>query len=831
VQSLRAYIRGIEPDSLRDQLGPHGGEVAHVLPELREAVPDLPVLQSPESEGARFRVFDATATFLKRAAEAKPLVLVLEDLHAADASSLLLLEFIAREVADARILMVGTYRDIELGPGHPLAGALVELNRQRSTRTLLLQGVRERDVSRLIEISAGVAPPPRVSVAIHRATGGNPLFVGELARLLAAEGRLAEPVDEADLRLAIPQGVRDVIGRRLARVSSRCREVLGMASVLGREFTVTALAHVTEPERAAVVGLLDEAISQRVVAEAPGGGGRVRFSHVLIRDALYYELGASWRMQLHRQIGDALETLYADDLDRHLAELAYHFFEASPQGDAGKAYDYARRAGDRAARLLAYEEAVRLYKRAVQVIEAGAPMEDLRHCETLLALGDAQLRAGDEEGAKETFLGAADLARRLNAPERLAHAALGYGGRYWMAARGDRAVIPLLEEALSSLEEGDSTLRARLMARLSCAIRDQPFRERRGQLSEDAVEMARRVGDSRTLAYALAARCVALPGPDTLDQFGEAAADAVRFGQRVSDPEAELTGRWWRILFELQLGNTAGARQELATATRLADKTREPAYRWYPAGLTAALALFEGRFGDAADLIARAYELGRTALTFNTICTYRLQMFVLHKQRGEPPYDEEVLERLVAEHETYTILRCARCNLLLDQGRGADARRIFDELAAHGFEQVYLDEEWLAGMTLLAEACWAIGDATHASDLYDQLSPYAHLNAVAFPEMVLGSVERPLGILAGMMGRTEESERHFERALEMNTEMGARPWVAHTQHDYGRMLTSHGGAGYRDRAVELLSAALRGHRELGMKPWQARAEAELDALG
>jgi tetratricopeptide (TPR) repeat protein len=793
-------------------------------------MPDLPVLESPESEGSRFRLFDAAASFLKRAAVERPLVLVLEDLHAADMPSLLMLQFVVGDIAAARLLIIGTYRDIELGPNHPLSSALLELGRQPSTRSLLLEGFNEPDVSRLIEAIAGVSPSPRVSAAIHAGTGGNPLFIGELIRLLTSEGRLDEPIDETDVRRAIPHGVRDVIERRLERVSDDSREILGIASVLGREFAISTLAQVTRSSAEQILGLLEEPLRDGVVAEVPGGALRMRFSHVLLRDALYDELAASRRLQLHQQIGDTLETLYADDPEPHLAEIAHHYYEGGPSADPIRTYEYAGHAGDRAARLLAYEEAVRLYLMALRVGEAGAALEDSDRCKTLLALGAAQLRAGDEQAARETFLAAAELARALHDPGALAEAALGYGVHVWLAARGDRILIPLLEEALSSLEERDSAVRAKLMARLACAVRDQPFRDRRRTLSKQAVEMARRVGDPRILGYTLTARCIALLGPEALREFGETSAETVRLAQRAGDLEAELKGHWWRTFYYGALSNSQRVRHHLGAATQLAEQLKEPAYRWYPAGLSASLALFEGRFDEAAELISHSYELARKALTFNAVASYRLQMFVLHKERGTPPYREDALARLTAEYESYTILNCALASLLINKGRGPESRTIFEELAEDDFGAVYMDEEWLASMTLLAEVCQSLGDLDRSHVLYRQLAPYAGLNAHGFPEITLGSVERPLGVLAAMAGQWEVADGHFKRAAELNARMNARPWVAHTQHDHALMFARRRTNGDGGRARELLTAAAETYRKLGMQPWMQRAEADLASV-
>jgi tetratricopeptide (TPR) repeat protein len=239
----------------------------------------------------------------------------------------------------------------------------------------------------------------------------------------------------------------------------------------------------------------------------------------------------------------------------------------------------------------------------------------------------------------------------------------------------------------------------------------------------------------------------------------------------------------------------------------------------------------EGRFDDARLLIPRAYEFGRHALPFNAATSYRLQMFLLHKECGTPPYPEEALTKLIAEAETYRILRCALASLLVDRGRDAEARAIFRDFAEDDFGRLNIDEEWLAAMTLLSEVCDAIGDVDRAPTIYERLLPYRKLNAWGFPEILLGSVERPLGILATMIGEWHQASEHFERALEMNARIAARPWIAHTQHDYARMLLARDRSGDRARAEALLTNAVASYRDLGMKPWVGRAERELSAVG
>ena len=327
--------------------------------------------------------------------------------------------------------------------------------------------------------------------------------------------------------------------------------------------------------------------------------------------------------------------------------------------------------------------------------------------------------------------------------------------------------------------------------------------------------MARRTGDDAALAYALDARCIAVIGPETREQFGETVAEVRRIAEAAGDSDRFLQSHLYRIIHLFQLGDMPAGLRDLATVTRLAEESREPGFQYYAAAVDAAVALFEGRFEFAPEPIRHGYAFGRRATTFTAVASYLLQMFVLHREQGAPPYEENELREFAAQQPSYTILRCALAAFLTEDGRTAEATMLFEELAADDFSHLYVDEEWLASATLLTEVCWSLGDMERARSLYQQLLPYRTLNAVGWPEIILGSVERPLGILAGMLGNSEDSENHFKHALEMNTHMGARPWVAHTQHDYARMLIRRNAAGDRRRGLQLLEATQAAYRDLG----------------
>ena len=430
VQALRAYVRDAESDGLRAQLGAGAADIAQLLPELGELFPDLPKSPRPESEGARFRLFDAASSFLRGAAQARPVVLVLDDMHAADEPSLLLLRFVAREISDSHLLLVCAYRDVDPTLQDPLTAALAELVREPHTAQIALGGLSASDVGEyardLDRDRAGA-----------RAGSGDPLRDGGESTLRrrgsAPLGRHGHAWVRRTPTLESQPGVRAVIGQRVGRLSERCRRLLVPASVLGREFRLDAVARLADLPRDDLLDGLNEAMAERVIGDVPGSPGRLRFGHALIRDTVYEGLTPATRLRLHEQAGETLEALYAGEVESNLAELAQHFLAAVPTAGPDKAIDYARRAGERAAAQLAYEEAARLYEMVLPLLG-----EDVRRCDLLLALGDAQARAGDAEASKRSFRQAADLAEGLQLNERLANAALGYGGRFvWEAPRAD----------------------------------------------------------------------------------------------------------------------------------------------------------------------------------------------------------------------------------------------------------------------------------------------------------------------------------------------------------------------------------------------------------
>jgi tetratricopeptide (TPR) repeat protein len=836
VQSLRACVRGLggTAEELRSRLGAGAPFVAQLVAEVAEILPDVGPPPPMLAEEGRFRLSDAVATFLRNAAAGQPLMLVLDDLHAADASSVLLLRFVSRELGDARVLVLGAYRDIEVGRGHPLAAALAELSREPAARHLRLPGLTSAGVGRLIQQTAGVRAGEGVVAAVHRYTEGNPLFVGEVVRLLAAEGRLERIDDPAGLRLSIPEGIREVIGRRVAGLPEDCGEIVGLASVFGREFSLPPLERLSGIPACELLDMLQESIAARVVAEIPGAPGQLRFTHALIRDVVYERIPAGQRLRLHQRAGEVLEALYRQDLDPHLAELAHHFFEAAPGGGAGKAVSYAERAGQRAIALLAYEEAARLFRMALAVLGPGqSPEEDRARCRLLLALGDALTRMGERRAAKDELHRAASIARQCGMAEELAQIALAYTGQFtFERAASDRDVITLLEDARAMLaeEEGTGPLRARVLARLAAALRDQPDRGPRDALSREAVALARGLNDPATLAYTLSCRLNALMGPGDPQERLAIAEELRAVARAVQDKDLEQENEIDRALVFIETGRIEEYRQALNTARRLAAELRAPSARWLAAACQATLALLEGRFADAEALIESALRAGARSEPWDAVIFSRVQLFALRSEDGRLAEMEPAIRRSVEEFPTRPLFRCLLASLLTQLGDEAGARSVFEELAADRFAVIPVNNDLLLSLGRLAEVAWLLRDAARGAVLHGLLLPYRGL-VVDTLESSLGAIDRYLGLAAMTASDLQAAERYLHDALDLNARIGARPWTARTQADLASLLLARDRPGDRERAARLLEAALGTARRLGMTVFAERAGESLARAG
>ncbi len=455
-----------------------------------------------------------------------------------------------------------------------------------------------------------------------------------------------------------------------------------------------------------------------------------------------------------------------------------------------------------------------------------ASSDHAAHGELLIALGDAQARMGELWSARETFLSAAAIARRIGAAGMLGQAVLGYGGRYkWARAGDDPHLIPLLQDALVLLGGSDDRLRVRLLTRLACALRSSPDREHAAALSQQAVDLARRLGDPLTLGYALSGRYGAIWWPENTQERLEIASEVVRIATEVHDGELMVEAHLSRYAALADRGAMGQAREELAALARIAEELRQPAQQWISWAIRCQLALFEGKYEAAEVLIPLGLEADQPATPIrDNVAGARCHLFMLRREQGRVGEVEDDIRASLVEFPWYPLNRAALACLLLDLRRSDEARTVFEDLARNDFEALYRDNEWLLGMSLASEACSLLGDAASAAILYDQLVPFAGRQAIGFGEGSVGAVDRYLGLLATTMGRLDDAERHLAEGIEMNERMGSRPWAAHTRHDLARMLLARDGPGDRDRAEELLGTARATASELGMTALEAKVQ-------
>jgi len=764
---------------------------AQILRSLPDPAPEVrstrELTTTAPSSDERFGHFDATRSVLQRAAAAQPLLVVLDDLQWADATSLLLLRFLARELSDVALMVVAIYRDTDVGADHPMLACAADLVRAGAAR-VQLRGLSARDLASFLT-AASAAATPEALARIHARTGGNPFFATEAIRLLVASGG----VESGSAR--IPETVRDVVVRRIARLSHPAQALLRVASVLGREFDLLAVSRMHEPtlrERSDLLGGFDEVLAARLV-ERNGDDDRYRFAHDLVRESIYAALPSDLRATLHERAGEVLEVACDGDPGDRLAALAHHFDRAAVGGDPSRAIAYAVRAAERAASLFAYEEAALHYERALELGErrpvpsSESPEGRADTATLLLELGENRSRSGDPTRARTAFRRAIALARTRQDAALLGRAALGFGGQF----RGvdvltvDPELVALLEEALALLPSRASVLRGQLMARLAIALHDVPGSlERRIELSSAAVATAEATRDRAALAAALYTRHWAIWGPDTLDDRIAAATAMQQLAQQTGDRECALHAHRFLAVDALERGARAEMDRHLEACRTLGDALRQPYYRWSGAQLLAMRALLAGRIDDSERLLEEAHALGIRSGSRNVELGYQALRFWVRREQGRADELEPLLRAFVERMPSAASFRCALTLLHVEQERPDEARRHLDVLAADGFATIPRNAFWLASMIMLADVCAGLRDVARAATVHLHLKPYAgRIGELAVGGGCLGSVDRALGRLAALLDDRDGAELYFRAALRIERALDAPLLVARTERD------------------------------------------------
>jgi DNA-binding SARP family transcriptional activator len=828
VELLRGWAGGASLAPVAGRLGPRAADLSLVLPELGPARPEPQLggerLRSGEADGRRLGLFDALAALLAEIAGGAPLLVLLDDLQWADEPTVGLVGHLVRAPAPERALFLATLREQE--QTEALARLTGALRREGRLQQLTLGGLDREETGALVSALGARPEDDGFALALHDETEGNPFFIEEVVRHLAEpDGRLRGTLAQGDA--GVPAGVREITGRRLARLSRPARDALAAAAVIGREFDYDVLETTGPVAGDELVDALEEAVADGLLREDPERVGRYAFAHALVRATLYDSLSGLRRARLHGKVGEALIARRGAQLDAHLGRLAHHFALAAPAGAPERAVDFALAAGRRADRLLAWEEAAEHYSAALRARELAGAAQDRLRCELLLALGSSQERAGSPD-AQATFAEAAATARALADPALLGRAALGYAGRWSQLGRVSEEVAGLLQEALAGLGDEDSPLRARLLARLALELYYAADTSRRLALSEEAVTLARRLGDPPTLATCLDARHYALWRPETVHERLDVAEELRQIAAALGDPELELEGAGWTVVDLLELGDVAGADLHIEAASALAETLHRPLYLWWTSVFRCTRAQLEGDLERAERLAQETLAIGQPAEAENASHVFAQSIFNIRREQGRLAEVEEAVRGLIALYPAVPAWRCGLALLLLELGREDEAREAVG--AVGGLADLPRDANWLIAVTLLAEVCARLGDAERAEELYASLLPYAGRNVVVGRATTCnGSASRLLGMLAAARGDTAQAERHFRDALAMNAAMGARPLVARTQLAWAEALLARGEGDDVPRARGLLAEAVVTADALGLVAVAGRGRSLLGA--
>ncbi len=831
VEALRHLVGHVDPGDLPTRLGRHAGELERLLPGLRDQLPDAPPLLQSDPETERYRLFEAVTAWLAACSGDEPVLMILDDLQWAAKPTLLLLRHVARSSEPMKLLIVGTYRDTDLHHDHPLVELLADLRRQAGIERLSLSGFDQAAVADFVAQAAGHDLDEdglALARAIHAETEGNPFFVREILRHLTETGAIIQQDGRFVTRLAveelgIPEGVREVVGRRVSRLSRVTNQVLGLAAVVGTAFELPVVERAGDIDEGSLLTAVEEATSARLLLEIPGVAARYRFSHALVRDTLYDQISAARRMGLHRRVAEAIEELHADQLDDHLPALAHHWARGA---ETARAVDYATRAGHRAFAQLAADEAAAYYRQALELREVSGAPADRNHCRLLIGLGEAQRRAGDP-AHRETLLAASRLAGQLGDASLLSKAALANRrGLFTQFGPVDQERVTAIEVALTAVGPADSPERARLLAALATELHFAGD-ERPVELSREGLAIARRLGETSTLADAVEAVWLAVRDPVALAERAALAHELTHIAAQVGDPVLEFHAAFVAYLTASEQGDLPAADEALRRCGELASDVGQPLLRWRTTYLHTHRAYIDGRLEDAEHSSLEALRLGEIAGQPDAAGFCDIYLIRILQGRGEEAV--EIIRHLDETLTVLPIIPAAFAWACAESGRIDEAAATLAQARQSNFGGLRYDYLWLATLAALSRACARLGDVSSARELYERLR--THHSAFAIGQAVwFGPVAYDLGLLATVLERYDDADAHFAEAVEIQRRTGVRGMLAHSHLAWARMLLTRGQPESTERACQQLNEAQRTARHVGLDNIEEEATALLKEL-
>jgi DNA-binding CsgD family transcriptional regulator len=767
VECLEQLLGGTEAGALASCLPDSAAELLRLTPLVWRHRPGLPAPDGDDHDYRR-QLFDALTGLLHAAGEQRPVVCVLEDLHWAGQPTLQLLDHVVQYSAASRLLLLCTHRSTAPDRNDDLTYAIADLYRLDGVRRLDLAGLSAEEVAQYLVAEGGLSGhrAREYAAVLRDQTGGNPFFLRELWRDMSGPGCGQGLAPVRAFAARAPASVRDTLQRRLSRLTAGERGVVETAAVLGDGGDVRVLVQACQTTPTEALGALDTAAQFGFVDAGELASGRVVFPHALTRQAVLDLTGPSRRAALHARVGEVLQTSGADS-PRMVRQLAYHFARAGALGYGGKAAEYLTQAAREAERSLAFEDAAAWYAQAADLLDGTEAARE----ELWFSAAHSFLRAGDFAAARELYRKLCD-SRDSQVTLR---AAIGYEDAGWRPGLPGEDAVALLTRALDDVpaDPGDPRY---VWARASLG-RAIAFTGDTGQardLTRQALAQARELGEEQLLVHALEAMMWQTPGPESVDQYGELAAELARRAMASQNWDALGTAGVFRAGIAYIRADRAGWAEALTALDRSVRGSGQPFLAYMRRCDDYALAFLRGDFFAAEQVAEDLVELGRSFGPDDTEGPYGLQMYMVRRETGELEQVRPMVDVIGRSGGGWAPGLLA---LYTELGMASEASALLAELLDWADEMSGGQSpwaQWTAVLVFLAEAAVALRDTAAARRLRPKLTPYIGQQLIAGTFVaVFGPADAYLAALDSLLGDAESAGLLFRRAVAQAREFGA----------------------------------------------------------
>ncbi|MGP0029835.1 MAG: BTAD domain-containing putative transcriptional regulator, partial [Acidimicrobiales bacterium] len=728
VESLAHYVHHAPQEHLNAHVTEFGGELRRLVPSLERRVPGVPPPSQSDPDTERYLAFGAAVGLLAEESKHRAVLLVLDDLHWAEASTLQLLRHLALASPRLPLLVLGTFRSNEVTDDHPLAEVLAAFWRERGVTRIELSGLTTGEVLDLCAVAAGHAVDDADSTEfvreLQRDTNGNPFFVWELLRHLAESGGLVQDEaerwspDRALLRTGLPASVHEVITQRVRHLGPQAARVLSLAAVVGAQFDLATLFKVAETTQDVMLDVV-EAAERSALLYPSGGGDTYAFAHALLRNTLYDALPSARRRQIHAKVARALEEGSGGAPPATL--LAHHYLAA---GEQSPALHYAELAGRDALQSMAPDEALRWFGQALSLLEILQPDGDQRRCDLTTQMGIAQRLAGDP-AYRVTLLEAVAQADAAGDARRMALAALANTrGYYSSVGATDHERVAALRASLERLGDADGELRVRLLATLSSELVFETSLPERRVLVRQVKEEVLALDDPVVFVDVHNLLVEASRHPTDLVDRLEDTAEVLRLAETLGNPATLFWAIGHRMRATLEAGNVAEARGLFGRMERVADELAQPIMRWMTSYARAQWAFLSGAAETGEQLAEEALHLGVAIGQPDAVMYYMGQLTHARWQQGRLAEVVDQIEEGARNTPGVPAYWAVLARALCQSGREEEAMALLEDAAARRFADMSEDFMWSFGLVAYAEAAIQLGHAESAALLYEKLEPF-----------------------------------------------------------------------------------------------------------